>query len=209
MKAKIKAFSIEGGDGAGKTTLLNKINDFLKQKNIDFVITREPGGNNIAEKIREIVLDKENSTMDARTEALLYAASRAQHLHEKVIPLIEEGKLVIFDRFIDSSLAYQGKARNLGIDEVFQMNQFATNGFLPDFTIYIDIDPEIARKRTLKRSNLDRLESEDITFHKEVREGYREVAKMFRDRILIVDGNQKSEDIFKIVSKILIKKLGI
>src|SRR5437763_1199681 len=131
--------TFEGPDGAGKSTIIRMVANELK----DALLTREPGGIDIAEQIRKVILDKENIAMDARTEALLYAAARRQHLVEKVRPALEDGKVVLCDRFVDSSLAYQGFARGLGIDEVLSINQFAIENMMPDLTIYFDIEPEL------------------------------------------------------------------
>ena len=139
--------TIEGNDGSGKSTVIEGLKRIFKERGIDVVFTREPGGSMIAEKIRQIILDPENTTMDDKTEALLYAASRRQHLMETVIPALENDKMVICDRFIDSSLAYQGHARNIGIDEVYNMNMFATSGMLPDLTLYILVSPSVGLSR--------------------------------------------------------------
>ena len=133
----IKFITIEGGEGSGKTSIIKLLLEDLKKENIDAISTREPGGSKIAEQIRNVILNVDNVNMDYMTEALLYAASRRQHLEEVVKPAIDDGKLVICDRYIDSSLAYQGYARNLGIDNVYNINMYATNGFLPDLTILI------------------------------------------------------------------------
>lgn len=139
--------TIEGPEGAGKTTVLNKLGNELEQRGLNIVMTREPGGIRIAEQIRKVILDKSNTEMDARTEALLYALARRQHLIEKVIPALNQGAIVLCDRFIDSSLAYQGVGRELGIEEVFSINKFAIQDVMPDLTIYFDIDVELGLKR--------------------------------------------------------------
>ena len=161
--------SLEGPDGAGKSTVLQEV---LKQigpeMKTQYLVTREPGGSKIAEKIREIILDPENDKMDDRTEALLYAAARSQHVEEIVKPALMQGKVVFSDRFVDSSLAYQGAGRDLGIKEVKEINDFATGGLEPDLTIFFDLDPEIGLKRIkkLRPDNEDRLEQEKLAFHK-------------------------------------------
>src|SRR5690606_3975219 len=152
--------------------------------------TREPGGSKIAEEIRNVILNIDNVNMDYRTEVLLLAASRRQHLSEIIIPALNEGKIIICDRYVDSSLAYQGYARGLGIDEVFEINKYATEGILPDLTIYIDVDPNIGLARIKNnRRKVDRLDLEKISFHQKVREGYLKIAKIFKDRIVVIDGN--------------------
>lgn len=181
--------TIEGNDGSGKSTVISALKKEIEKLNIDVVYSREPGGSYVAEKIREVILDNDNAAMDDKTEALLYAASRRQHLIETVYPAINAGKVVICDRFIDSSLAYQGEARGLGIDEVYQMNQFATEGFLPDLTIYLLVDPEVGIKRKANQKELDRLEHEKIDFHQKVYRGYLKLAETFKDRVVIIDGD--------------------
>ena len=164
----------EGPEGAGKTTITGMIAAHLKENGYPVVLTREPGGIKIAEQIRHIILNPENTEMDARTEALLYAASRRQHLAEKVLPALEQGRIVLCDRFIDSSLAYQGYARGIGIEEVYRINQFATGGLLPDLTLYFDVEAETGLSRIAKNHNreVNRLDLEAIDFHRKVREGF-------------------------------------
>ncbi len=192
-----KFISFEGGEGTGKSTIIKAVSDYLDQKKVDYIVTREPGGVEISEAIRNIILDKKNTKMDARCEALLYAASRIQHLKEKVIPAINSNKIVICDRYVDSSLAYQGIARNIGINEVENINMFAMD-YLPEKTILIDVSPEIALKR-IKENNreTDRLDLESMEFHKKVYEGYLMVAEKYKNRIVKIDGNRCLEDIIK------------
>ncbi len=199
--------SLEGGEGAGKTSLLEKLTVYLENKNIEFISTREPGGVQISEKIRDIVLDKENTEMDARTEALLFAAARRQHLVQKVIPALEAGKLVIMDRYVDSSLIYQGYVRGMGIDEIYQLNQFAIEDLLPDVTLYFDLSPEVGLARINKDANreINRLDLEKGSFHDKVREGYLLLADKF-DRIEIIDAEKSQEDVFNQVIDVLIKR---
>ena len=189
--------SFEGPDGSGKTTLTKYISEYFESKDTPVLLTREPGGISIAEKIREIVLDPNHKEMDDRTEALLYAASRRQHIVEKIKPALEEGKLVLCDRFVDSSLAYQGYARGIGIEEVWNMNLFAIESFLPNVTIFIDIDPIVGLNRTSQRGAKDRLELAGELFHQKVYEGYKEVIGRFPDRIKVIDGNRTVEEIAK------------
>ena len=157
--------TIEGPDGAGKTTVVKELNKMLVETSkMEVVVTREPGGIPISEKIRQIILDPENTEMDERTEALLYAAARRQHLVEKVLPALKEEKLVLCDRFIDSSVAYQGAARGIGEKEVYELNQFAIEGHLPDLTLYLDVPSEVGLERInkgRKAEELDRLDKED------------------------------------------------
>lgn len=185
--------TIEGNDGSGKTTIINGIKKMLSEKGIDYIQTREPGGSEIAEKIRQVILDKNNDKMDSRTEALLYAASRRQHIVEVVLPALNAGKLVLCDRFVDSSLAYQGYARGIGIEEVYKMNQFATEGLLPDLTIYLNVSPQVGIKRKSAQKELDRLEQEGISFHEKVFQGYQKMVEMFPKRIVAIDGERDAQ----------------
>lgn len=204
----IKNFiTFEGGEGTGKSSIINEISKYLKDKNIDFLLTREPGGVEISEEIRNIILDKKNTKMDPKCEALLYAASRVQHLNEKIIPAIKENKLVLCDRYVDSSLAYQGYGRKIGVDEVMQINQFALE-YLPIKTFYIDVMPEIALERIKKNNRTtDRLDLESLEFHHKVYEGYQQLIKKFSDRIVKIDGNRPLNeivlDIIKEINKLL------
>lgn len=196
--------TLEGGEGSGKTTILKGIIEFLSDK-YEVFSTREPGGSRIAEQIREVILNTENTDMDELTEALLYAASRSQHLKEKVLPNLKEGKVVICDRFLDSSLAYQGYARGIGIEKVLKVNEFAVDNCMPDLTIYIDLDPNIGLSRIKQnRRELNRLDMEKIQFHQKVREGYLIVAEMFPERIVTIDGDRTVEEILEEVNKIII-----
>ncbi|MBO7677612.1 MAG: dTMP kinase [Erysipelotrichaceae bacterium] len=189
--------TFEGPDGSGKTSVATAVCERLKQLGYEVVHTREPGGIEISEEIRNIILDPKNTAMDARTEALLYAASRRQHLVEKVFPAMKEGKIVICERFLDSSLAYQGYGRQLGFDEVLSINLFAIENTYPDMTIYLDVDEEIGLSRLANRSFKDRLDQESIDFHHRVSEGYREVLKRFADRIQIVDASKDKETVIE------------
>ena len=191
--------TFEGGEGAGKSTAIKRIVEKLTSEGYEIVLTREPGGTPIAEEIRNVILDKKNTAMDPRTEALLYAASRRQHLVEKVIPALKEGKLVLCDRFLDSSLAYQGGARGIGIDTVYNMNLFATEGMLPDLTILFDIKPEegLARIAANSQSEVNRLDVEKLTFHNKVRDSFHELAKKFPERFVIVDASKTPDEVFE------------
>jgi dTMP kinase len=201
--------TVEGPEGAGKSTVLSQLGQKLIEDGHHVVQTREPGGISIAEQIREVILNKENIEMDERTEALLYAAARRQHLVEKVIPAVKEGAIVICDRFIDSSLAYQGYARGIGMDEVLEINQFAIKDTMPDLTLYFDISPEIGLQRIKKHSGreVNRLDLEKIEFHEKVREGYHILLKRFPDRMKTIDASQPIdrvlEDSYDVVMKFL------
>ena len=200
--------TFEGPDGSGKTTIATAVCQMLIDKGYEVVHTREPGGIEIAEQIRNIILDPDNDKMDAKTEALLYAASRRQHLVEKVLPSVEEGKIVICERFIDSSLAYQGYGRQLGFDDVLNINLFATDNTFPDLTIYLDVDEEIGLKRLSNRQFKDRLEQESIDFHHRVNEGYKQVLKRFKDRIVVVDASRSQDEVTNECIDIVLKYLN-
>jgi dTMP kinase len=204
--------SFEGGEGAGKSTILELLTGYLKDKGYQVVFTREPGGIDIAEQIRGVILDRKNIAMDAKTEALLYAAARRQHLVEKVIPELEKGSIVICDRFIDSSLTYQGFARGLGIEEVFSINRFAIDGYMPDLTVYLDVRPEIGLARIQKdgEREVNRLDLESMEFHSKVREGYHKLLEQYPERIKMVNAENEIEtvlqDVLDNVLKLVDKK---
>lgn len=201
--------TFEGPDGSGKTTIANLAKERLEKEGISVLLTREPGGSKIAEEIRNIILDKENINMDFKTEALLYAAARRQHLVEKVLPALNDNKLVLCDRFVDSSLVYQGVGRNLGIDSVYNINLFAIEDIMPTLTIFFDIDPIEGLKRTKKDTNrtLDRLDLEATSFHQKVYEGYREVIKKYPDRIVVVDASKSIDEVLNDVLSIIKERI--
>ena len=191
--------TMEGPEGAGKTTILEMLYEHYIEKGIKIVKTREPGGIRISEKIREIILNPDHTEMDGRTEALLYAAARRQHLVEKVIPALEEGAVVLSDRFIDSSLAYQGYARGIGIEEIWKINEFAIGEVMPDLTLYFDLDPEAGLARINKSNNreINRLDLEQLDFHQRVQEGYYTVIDKFPERLHKIEASQGVEDVFE------------
>ncbi|AIQ44490.1 thymidylate kinase [Paenibacillus sp. FSL R7-0273] len=184
--------TLEGGDGAGKTTVLGRVAAYLQNHSMPYIITREPGGIEIAEKIRSIILDPAHTAMDARTEALLYAAARSQHLAEVVEPALQQGLTVLCDRFVDSSLVYQGHARGLGIERVRSINEFATGGRKPDLTFYLDVDPEVGLSRIAANQDreVNRLDLEKLDFHQKVREGYQLVVQSDLERVVVLDANR-------------------
>ena len=191
--------SIEGPEGSGKTTVAKKVTEKLEEEGYKVLYTREPGGVEIAEKIRDIILDVKNTNLDPKSEALLYAASRRQHLVEKVEPALKKGYIIICDRFVDSSLAYQGAARGLGIDKVYALNQFATDGLLPDLTIVFDLDPEegLHRISCNKNREVNRLDKEKLAFHKKVREAFLYLHKTYPDRVRIIDASKDPDEVYK------------
>ena len=174
--------TFEGGEGSGKTTIAKMVKEQLSKEGYHVVLTREPGGVEIAEEIRNIIHDVKNTNMDKKTEALLYAASRRQHLVEKVIPALEEDCIVICDRYIDSSLVYQGIARGIGIEEIYQMNLFATENILPIRTLFFDIKPEDGLKRVYENKDreVNRLDLETLDFHQKVYDGYLKLCDKYR-----------------------------
>ena len=202
--------TLEGGEGAGKTTIANAVIDKLSTLGIETLYTREPGGIKIAEKIREVILDRDHTEMDCRTEALLYAAARRQHLVEKVKPAMDEGRIVLCDRFVDSSIVYQGYGRGIGMDEVREINQFAIEGFIPDLTIFFDIKPEIGLARIAANDSreVNRLDLEGLAFHELVYEGYKKQAKMNPERIVSVDATKSVETLTDEVCALILSKLN-
>ncbi|MEC5425020.1 dTMP kinase [Virgibacillus sp. C22-A2] len=191
--------TFEGGEGAGKTSILLSLSKRLSNLGYDVIATREPGGIEIAEQVRRIILDPLNTEMEERTEALLYAAARRQHLVEKVLPALNQGKIVLCDRFIDSSLAYQGYARGLGIDEVFAINQFAIQDCMPNLTLFFDIEPKKGLERIAanKDRERNRLDMEEIYFHEQVYKAYHILVERFPNRIQTINADQTIESVEK------------
>lgn len=207
-----KFISFEGLDGSGKTTVINKMLHIFKKKlGNSLLITREPGGDHVSEKIREVILDKSCTDMDSRTEALLYAASRRQHIQKIIKPALYNNKVVFCDRFIDSSVAYQGSGRGIGDKDVYDMNLFATEGLLPELTIYLDLDPAVGlnRIKNNRGNQIDRLDLEKLDFYKKVRESYLNLAKVNSDRIKIIDANDNLEEVYNNTEELLINFLHL
>ncbi len=197
--------SIEGPDGSGKSTQIENIKQFFKDKDIDIVFTREPGGTPIGERIREIILDKNCKEMDSMTEAMLYAAARAQHVNQVIRPALEQKKIVVCDRFVDSSIAYQGYGRRLG-ESVAIINGFAIGDCMPDVTFLMKLDPTVGRKR-IDEKQQDRLEMEKDAFHVSVFKGYLDIEKKNPQRIVGIDAsrsiNEIKLDIYKKLEEVL------
>lgn len=200
--------SIEGADGSGKSTQIELLKKYLNENKYDIVLTREPGGTNISEAIRNIILDKQYMEMSDTTEALLYAASRAQHVEQFIKPSLEQGNIVICDRFVDSSVIYQGCARGLGIETIEEINKYATKGIEPDITILLDIQPEQGIKRKENQKELDRLELQKFQFHKKVCDGYKELAKKHPHRIKKIDASKSIDEIHKKIINIVNEKIN-
>lgn len=203
-----KFITFEGCDGCGKSTQLRLWSDYLTKTGVPHIFTREPGGGKISEAIREILLNGKNAEMTDECEALLYAAARTQHLSDRVEPALKEGKLVVCDRYVDSSLAYQAYARGLGVDLISKINSFALEKYPPDVTVFIDLTPEEAFARKHGADENDRLEQAGMAFHKRVYEGYLAVAKTYPERVVCVNGRQTPREIFEETLRIL-KERGI
>ena len=182
--------SVEGLDGSGKTTQLTGIIKYFKDKGIEPLLVREPGGTAIGEKVRHILLDAKNTEMDSVAEMLLFAASRAQNVAQNILPALEEGRVVICDRFIDSSVAYQGYGRELDVEEVFNVNLAAVRHRLPDLTFFLDKNPEASLRRRIEATTADRLESEKMEFHIRVYKGYMELCRKYLERIIKLDAEE-------------------
>ena len=196
--------TFEGPDGSGKTTVSKAVADKLLAEGYQVRYTREPGGSAISEKIRDIILDPANTEMDPRTEALLYAASRRQHLVDIVLPLIEQGVTVISDRFVDSSIAYQGYGRQIGADEVYAINAFAIENYMPVKTIFLNVSAEMGLARIqANRAVLDRLDAESTDFHKRVFDGYQKVIAQYADRMIVVDASRDVDEVIAEVYSIV------
>ena len=201
--------TLEGPEGSGKTTAVEAAVKALEEKGYQIVRTREPGGTPIAEQIRNVILDKANTNMDPRTEALLYAASRRQHLVEKVWPALKEGKIVICDRYLDSSLAYQGGARGLGVENILNVNLFATENTFPDLTLLFDITPEEGLKRISANADreVNRLDLEKLEFHHKVRDTFLALAKRYPERFVIIDASKSREEVAKATLDAIMSRL--
>ena len=189
--------TLEGGEGAGKTSAIPLLTARLEKEGYQVLATREPGGIEIAEAIRAVILNPANTSMDGRTEALLYAAARRQHLVEKVWPALKKGMIVLCDRFVDSSLAYQGYTRGLGMEEVMEINRFAVETTMPDLTLFFDISPEagLARISENKSREQNRLDLEALSFHESVYEGYQILREQYKDRYVTLDASKPLADV--------------
>ena len=190
---------MEGPDGSGKSTQIELLKQYLEGAGYDVLITREPGGNRISEAIREIILNSEYTEMSPVTEMMLYASARAQLIAEVIGPAIESGKAVISDRFVDSSLVYQGMARGLGVETVYEINKVAIGEYMPQLTIMLDLPAEVGISRKKDQKELDRMELESLEFHKKVAAGYREMAQRFPERIKSIDATLPIEEVYGII----------
>ena len=198
--------TFEGADGCGKTTQINLLNEYLKNKNFETIITLEPGGSDIGKQLRQILLHHDGF-VSKRAEVFMYLADRAQHVDAVIKKSVEENKVVLCDRYIDSSVAYQGYARGGDIEQINLLNELATGGYKPDLTFVFDVDSIIAQQRVGETK--DRLEKEGLEFHKKVRFGYLELAKKYPQRIKVIDANKTIEEVFEQVKKIIDEILWI
>lgn len=196
MPDKGAFITLEGCEGSGKSTQLGKLKEYLKKGGYEFSVTREPGGTEISERVREIILDGNETRMTAETEALLFAAARAQHVSEKILPEKAAGKIVVCDRYIDSSFAYQAYARGLGYEFVSGINVFAMENCMPDLTLFFDVSPDEAFARKGGADKDDRMEQSGIEFHRKVYKGYLAVAELFKERIVKIDATRTVDEIF-------------
>lgn len=203
--------TFEGPEGAGKTSVLQAlVAELQPQLGDELVTTREPGGHPISEAIRAILQPAEDNGMDDRTEALLYTAARRQHLVSVILPALAAGKVVISDRYVDSSLAYQGGGRGLGVDQIWQINQFAIDGLMPDLTIYLDVPAEVGLARVManRQDKIDRLDKESLEFHRAVRETYLALQRDFSDRIKLIDATQPLEQVIAATRTVLFETIA-
>ncbi len=198
--------TFEGCEGVGKSRQIHMLEEYLKQNNVKYYLTREPGGTPVSEQIRNVILDGKNVDMADECEALLYAAARVQLLKEKVAPKLESGELVLCDRYIDSSLAYQGYARGLGTEFVEKINDYAIKNFMPNYTIFLNLTPEQAFKRKGGADKTDRLELSGIDFHNKVYEGYLDLAKKYKDRFIVIDASGERHETHQKIIKALKEK---
>lgn len=198
--------SFEGADGVGKTTQITLLIEYLKSKKRETFATREPGGTAVGEKVREILLDP-SMEMEKRTETLLYLSARAEHVEKIILPKVKDGIIVLSDRFSDSTLVYQGMARGLDVDTLIKINNFATNGLLPDLTFLLDAPVERLAKRMQKRGKADRIEQEGLKFQQLVREGFLQLAKSYLERIVVIDALESIEKIQETIRKSIDDKI--
>ena len=192
--------SFEGPDGCGKSTQIAKLKEYCESEGLDVILTREPGGTPISEEIRKLILDPAHKEMADEAEALLYAAARAQHVSQRIKPALAEGKIVLCDRFMDSSIAYQAYGRQLG-DGVRVINEFAVQGVMPDITFFLDLDPAEGKRRIMAAGSLDRLEQEAMDFHNRVYEGYGKIKELYPDRYVCIDASRSVDEVFEDIKK--------
>lgn len=188
--------TFEGPDGSGKSTQIQNLSEYLSKRGIEHIKTREPGGTEIGDKIRALLLSPEHSEMKNETEVLLYAASRAQHVREKIVPALQEGKIVLCDRFVDASVAYQAYGLQLEVHQIQEINRFGTGGLQPHRSYFLDLSPKLARQRMLNRRDLDRIELKDTEYHERVRAAFLSIYKENPKRICMLDGEKEKQELF-------------
>ena len=199
---KGKFITVEGSDGSGKTTFINSATEYLVKEGYKVITTREPGGTEFSEKVRELLFDSSNE-IDAKTESLLFCVSRRDHIIKKIIPYVEEGYIVICDRFVDSSIAYQSYGRGINKQDIIDINKYTTDGLEPDLTLYFSVDVEVGLSRTKGRDENNRMDNESLKFYKEVKRGYDELSNDYNERIKVIDANRSYEKVEKDAFKIL------
>lgn len=195
--------TFEGTDGSGKTTQIKLAEEYLKKLDREVVLSREPGGTKVSELIRDLILSPENTGIVPLTETILYAASRAQHVEQLIKPALEAGKIVICDRFVDSSYAYQGGGRGVDLKIIADVNRIAIEGVIPDITFFLDIDPDVALQRRINATGADRIEQENIDFHRRVYKGYKKMALLYPERIKTIDARRTIQEISSEVNEYL------
>lgn len=201
-------FTFEGGEGSGKTTAIERIAEYLEERGYEVLVTREPGGSEIAEEIRDMLLKERETVMDPMTEAILFVAARNEHLNKTVIPALESGKVVLMDRYVDSSLTYQGVGRGLGIDKIWQLNAPIVEKCMPACTFLLDIDPRIGLDRiVLNNREMNRLDKESYEFHDKIMKGYHAIAERFNDRITIIDASRSESEVFMQIEAVMFQIL--
>jgi dTMP kinase len=208
MRGKLITF--EGIDGSGKTTQINMLNNYLSNKGYDVVLTREPGGTPLGDIIREVLLNPENKGMSAKAETMLFLASRAELVAKVIAPALKKGKVVVCDRFYDSTIVYQGIARSLGIEKILDVSLWATSGIKPDLTFLLSVNIDASESRMILGTKVrDRIENEEKDFKQKIQEGYLEIAKKNKNRFVVIDGDKDIESIFVVVKKYVNKLLNL
>lgn len=201
-------FTFEGGEGSGKTTAIERIAEYLEERGYDVIVTREPGGSTVAEEIRQMLLKDREVAMDPMTEAILFVAARNEHLNKTVIPALKAGKIVLMDRYVDSSLTYQGVGRGLGIDKIWQLNAPIVERCMPARTFLLDVDPRIGLERILLNNReMNHLDKESYAFHERIMKGYHAIAERFQDRITIIDASRSESEVFMQIEAVMFQLL--
>lgn len=201
--------TVEGPDGSGKTTQLQLLESYLRMQGYEVVVTREPGGTTVGNRIREVLLSPDNHEMVPRVEMMLYAASRAQNVDQVILPALERGAIVLCDRFVDASIAYQGYGLGYDLEQIMEVNRFATKGVTPDLTFLFDLSPEAAKLRMTNRGQLDRIESRDESFHRRVYEGFMQLLTEYPERMIRIDSKGTIEDIHDEIVDVTLERIQL